>query len=155
AAPPGTRRGEPWRSLPHLPPAPAEGKGLGFPLLPLRAPVHCNGRHRPEGYPEGRGMAKKKFWLRAEQVRPLIPTRGGCIASDRITVDGRLVGYMYREGPAHDLDNGWRFLAGDESPEYMADADNHGVYDVNTIANLDTAIIPLLDAPEGSAFERD
>jgi hypothetical protein len=100
-------------------------------------------------------MAKKRFWLRADQVRPLIPNRGGCIASDSITVDGRLVGYMYREGPAHDLDNGWRFLAGDESPEYMADAANHGVYDVNTIANIDTAIIPFLDAPEGSGFERD
>jgi len=32
---------------------------------------------------------------------------------------------------------------------------NIGVYDVNTIANYDRDIIPLLDAPPGSAFERD
>ncbi len=100
-------------------------------------------------------MMKKSFWLRAEQIRALIPNRGGCIASDRITVDGQLVGYMYRDKPTNQLDNGWRFLAGDESNEYMADNSNHTVYDVNTIANYDTAIIPLLHSPEGSAFERD
>lgn len=100
-------------------------------------------------------MRKRKFWLRPEQIRPLIPNRGGCIASDRITVDGRLVGYMYRGKPANKLDNGWRFLAGDESPEYMADNDNHTVYDVNTIANYDPAIIPLLDSPIGAAYIRD
>jgi hypothetical protein len=36
----------------------------------------------------------------------------------------------------------------------MNDADNHAVYDVNTIANYDPDIIPFLDAPTGSAFER-
>jgi hypothetical protein len=30
-----------------------------------------------------------------------------------------------------------------------------GAYDVNTIANYDRDIIPLLDAPAGSAFMRD
>jgi hypothetical protein len=29
------------------------------------------------------------------------------------------------------------------------------VYDVNTIANYDPEIIPFLDAPVGSAFERE
>ncbi len=80
--------------------------------------------------------------------------RGGCIASDRITVDGEPVGYMYREAPHNDLDSGWRFLAGDESEAFMADSGNHGVYDVNTIANYDPSIIPFLDAPQGSAFVR-
>jgi hypothetical protein len=100
-------------------------------------------------------MAQKQFWLRPGQIRMLIPNRGGCIASDRITVDGRLVGYMYRGKPANELDNGWRFTAGDESPQYMADLSKHSVYDVNTIANDDTVIIPLLDSPIGSAYVRD
>ena len=100
-------------------------------------------------------MAEKSFWFNREQLRQLIPNRGGCVASDRVTVHGRLVGYMYREKPANDLDNGWRFLAGDETAEDMADNSRHGVYDVNTIANYETAIIPFLDAPEGSAFDRD
>jgi hypothetical protein len=62
---------------------------------------------------------------------------------------------MYREKPANALDNGWRFLSGEESSEDMQDAARHGVYDVNVIANYDSAIIPLLDAPLGSAFKRD
>jgi len=32
---------------------------------------------------------------------------------------------------------------------------NHAIYDVNTIANYDPEIIPFLNAPIGSAFERD
>ena len=100
-------------------------------------------------------MTEKKLWLRSHQIRPLLPDNGGCMATDRITVDGHLVGYMYREDSVTEADSGWRFLAGDESPEYMADTGKHGVYAVNTIANHDTAIIPLLDAPTGAAFARD
>jgi hypothetical protein len=96
----------------------------------------------------------KQFKLSKEQIKRLVPHNGGCIASDRITVDGRPVGFMYRDAPDHDADTGWRFLAGDESDEYMEDSSKHGVYAVNTISNYDPSIIPLLDAPEGSAFEK-
>jgi hypothetical protein len=61
---------------------------------------------------------------------------------------------MYRTAPHNQLDSGWAFLAGDETDAYMSDASNHAVYDVNTIANYDPEIIPLLDAPIGSAFIR-
>lgn len=61
---------------------------------------------------------------------------------------------MYRTRPYNDLDSGWAFLAGDESDAYMSDTSNHAIYDVNTIANYDPEIIPLLDAPEGAAFIR-
>jgi hypothetical protein len=71
-----------------------------------------------------------------------------------ITVDGRKVGFMYREEPDNEIDSGWRFVSGFESQEYMDDPDNHAIYDVNTIANYDPEIIPLLEAPIGSAFER-
>ena len=71
-----------------------------------------------------------------------------------ITVEGRKVAFMYREAPDHDVDSGWRFLTGHESDEYMNDPDHHAVYDVNTIANYDPDIIPFLDSPIGSAFER-
>jgi hypothetical protein len=33
-------------------------------------------------------MKERKFWLRPEQICPYIPNRVGCIASNRITVDG-------------------------------------------------------------------
>ena len=62
---------------------------------------------------------------------------------------------MYREEPDTDFDSGWRFLSGLESDAYVNDLANVGLHDVNTIANYDPDVIPLLDAPPGSAFERD
>ena len=96
----------------------------------------------------------KKFFLPREQLKRLIKPMGGCFATDRITVDGCKVGFMYREVPDFREDSGWRFNAGDESDEYMDDPKNHAIYEVNTIANYDPAIIPHLDAPIGSEFER-
>jgi hypothetical protein len=97
---------------------------------------------------------EKRFRLRADQIRPIATGRGACIASDMITVEGRTVGFMYREAPTHDTDSGWRFMAGEESQDYVDDPDNLAMYDVNTIANYDPDVIPLLDAPIGSAYER-
>ena len=96
----------------------------------------------------------KQFKLSATEIIPLALGRGGAIASDRITVDGLPVRFMYREAPDNEFDSGWRFLSGTEDDAYMADASNHAVYDVNTIANYDRSIIPHLDAPAGSAFEK-
>ena len=77
--------------------------------------------------------SQKKFALRADQIGPLAEGHGRCFATDMITVEGRRVGYMYREEPDDDGDSGWRFMAGRESPEYMDEADNHAIYDVNTV----------------------
>jgi hypothetical protein len=96
----------------------------------------------------------KKFALAADQILPLATGRGGCIATDKITVDGEGVGYFYRTQPHNPLDSGWCFMAGDEDDAYMDNAANHAIYDVNTIANYSPGIIPFLDAPIGSAFFR-
>jgi hypothetical protein len=37
-------------------------------------------------------MAEKKFALEAHEISTLISRGGGCIASDRITVDGQVIG---------------------------------------------------------------
>ena len=100
-------------------------------------------------------MSAKNFFLKADQIKPLAQGLGGCIATDRIVVDGRPVGYMYREEPKHNLDSGWRFFAGDEQQDYIDDLNHSGVYDVNTIANYDPQIIPFLKQPLGAAFIRD
>lgn len=98
---------------------------------------------------------KKRFKLRADEIRPLAEGRGACIASDMITVKGRPVGFMYRQvRPDNEMDSGWRFMAGTEDQAYMDEPQNHGVFDVNTLANYDPSILPFLDADPGSAFER-
>jgi len=96
----------------------------------------------------------KAFKIPRDQIRRIIPNMGGCFASDRITVDGALIGYMYRARPDTASDSGWRFFAGDESQEYSDTAANWEIYEVNTICNYDQAIIPFLDSPVGSAFGR-
>lgn len=64
------------------------------------------------------------------------------------------MGFMFREKPDNEHDSGWRFFSGTESDEYCSNAENFGMYDINTIANYDPDIIPLLDSPTGSAFGR-
>jgi hypothetical protein len=98
---------------------------------------------------------QKRFLKSAEQIKLLAPGRGACYASDRITVDGAKVGYAYREAPGNAVDSGWRFLAGDETQEYVDNPDNLAMYDCNTIANYDPDIIPLLGSPTDSRFVRD
>jgi hypothetical protein len=96
----------------------------------------------------------KEFRLKAGDIKPIAQGHGRCIATDRITVGGEPVGYMYREAPEDPVDSGWVFMSGTESQEYMDDPTNSGVYDVNTIANYDPDIVPFLDAPAGSRFAR-
>lgn len=79
----------------------------------------------------------------------------GCYATDRITVENRKVGIMYREPPESRLDSGWRFLAGDEDEDYMNNIENTDIYRLNTICNYDAEIIEYLDNPVGSAFYRN
>lgn len=101
---------------------------------------------------------KKDFYLKSDEIYPLLTGWNepeGCIASDRIMVDGCKVGYMYREEPDEGVpDSGWRFTAGDEEDEYMDDPDHAGLYALNTVCNYDRDIIPLLHAPYGTAYAR-
>ena len=100
----------------------------------------------------------RNYHVKAEDVKHLLPDwegADGCIATNRITVEGYKVGYCYRENPDGGWDSGWRFTAGDESEAYMDDPNNAGIYKLNTICNDDPDIIPLLNTPAPCAFERD
>ena len=100
----------------------------------------------------------RDYHVNAEDVKSLLPDwkgADGCIATNRITVEGCKVGYCYREKPDSGWDSGWRFTAGDESEEYMDDPNNAGIYKLNTICNDDPDIIALLHTPAPCAFERD
>ncbi|MDF7812141.1 DUF2185 domain-containing protein [Hymenobacter sp. YC55] len=79
---------------------------------------------------------------------------GACIATDKITVDGLPVHFMYREKPLNETDSGWQFFSGTETQAYVDDSSNSAFYAVNTIANYDPAIIPYLNYPVGSELER-
>ena len=100
----------------------------------------------------------RDYYVKAEDMKNLLPDwegADGCIATNRITMEGYKVGYCYRENPDGGWDSGWRFTAGDESKAYMDDPNNAGIYKLNTICNDDPDIISLLNTPAPCAFERD
>ncbi len=103
----------------------------------------------------GLSVAAKKFAV--TEIRPLIEWGGaeGCFATDRIMVDGSKVGFMYREKPEYEGDSGWRFMAGDETAEYMDAPEHSGIYMLNTVANYDPDIIANLQVSYGTAFFRN
>ncbi len=76
------------------------------------------------------------------------------MASDKITVNGELVDFMYRVESDFEHDSGWRFMSGTEDQEYTNNPNNWAIYDVNTIANYDPSIIAYLHEPIGSELER-
>jgi hypothetical protein len=79
---------------------------------------------------------------------------GSAYATDRIMVDGKKIGYMYRESSDAEYDSGWRFFSGDEDQSYLDDPSNSALYEVNTVANYDPDIIPYLETPAPCAFEK-
>jgi hypothetical protein len=64
---------------------------------------------------------KKRFAL--DPFQALAEGRGSCFA-DRVTVDGKPVGFIYRELPDDDIDSGWRFFSGEDTQEYADDPAN-------------------------------
>lgn len=96
------------------------------------------------------------FKLKPEEIKHLTDIKGGCLASNMITVDGEKVGYAYREEPDNNFpnDSGWRFLAGTEDDNYTKNPGNFNVFELNTICNYDKAVLPILGSKIGSSFIR-
>lgn len=99
-------------------------------------------------------MKEKLFKKESSEIKVLIPPMGSCIASDKITVDGLLIGCMYREEPSFDTDSGWRFFSGTEDDDYVNDSDNLMIYDLNTIVNYDNSIMAYIHFDIGTELER-
>lgn len=100
-------------------------------------------------------MHEDRIAIQVDDIPQHIKPMGFCVASNKITVDGEKVGYMYREEKVDDEDSGWRFLAGTEDEEYAEDPANGKIFDVNIIAHHDPAIIPYLKMIIGTELERD
>ena len=78
----------------------------------------------------------------------------GYVLATKLLVNRKLpVRFMYRE-EGEKGDSGWRFFAGIEKQEYVDDPDNIGIYDIQTILDIDESVAPYLSALTGSVFER-
>lgn len=98
----------------------------------------------------------KVFKIKPEDMKRIVDDERGCLATDKITVEGMKVGFMYRERLDEDIENdsGWRFLSGTEDQDYVDDNDNSEILTINQVANYDAAIIPYLKSKIGSSWER-
>ena len=135
-------------------------RGLDAMLQVMSDVDHVVDIRRPCAIPSFVSTERKNYFIPEDAIKPMLADwfeADACRASDRIIEDGRRVGYMYREHPkiAGIPDSGWRFVAGDENREYMANPANMGTYALNTLCNYDPDIIPLLNSPYGTAYYRD
>ena len=100
----------------------------------------------------------KEFRLWPSEFRRYLTDWTGprdCFITDEVTVEGKKIGWCYREEPEEDFpDSGWRFFSGEESDDYLNDPQNTSLADLNSACNFDPDILPLLSAPYGSAFAR-
>jgi hypothetical protein len=99
-------------------------------------------------------MKKKPYLYLKADPQTLVEGLAQGMATDKVTVDGLAVRFMYRETPVHANDSGWRFLSGTETDAYMEKDGNQGQHLLNDIARCDPAIVPFLKEPVGVAFER-
>lgn len=99
---------------------------------------------------------EKPFKISPENLKTLTNDNRGCVATDKITVEGMKVGFMYRDRPDEDIENdsGWRFFSGTEEQDYVDDIRNSEILPINTVANYDPAILPYLKSKTGSEWER-
>lgn len=58
-----------------------------------------------------RNNMDKYYKIPSHKIKQLIKSTIGCIASDKITVDGENARHMYREEPDNIYDSGWRFFS--------------------------------------------
>ena len=80
---------------------------------------------------------------------------GYIIASHRVTVEGRPIGYLYRERPDNENDSGWRVFSGEESQDYADDPANFSMYNASTVVEVDPSITEVLGYDYPVTFERD
>lgn len=80
---------------------------------------------------------------------------GFVLAPKQLVKEKRMVRFMYREESDNPQDSGWRFFSGDETDDFVNNPDNIGIYDIKTIIEIDKAIVPYLDSPYGSVYERE
>ena len=96
-----------------------------------------------------------EFKIKKEDIIKLTDLKKSCIASNKITIEGKKIHYMYREQPTNNIDSGWRFFAGDEDEKYTNNPNNFNIFEVNTICNYDKSIIPYLEFPINSKLAKN
>ncbi|MEW9125159.1 MAG: DUF2185 domain-containing protein [Thermotaleaceae bacterium] len=100
-------------------------------------------------------------WQRSQWYVPqnrewvdLLGSNPGCIIT-KAALERNQIGYMYREEPSKNFpDCGWRFFVGDESDEYVNQADNNCICSFNDACIIDPTILAYFYAGYGCRFDK-
>ncbi len=74
----------------------------------------------------------------------------GCIASNNILSGKGELKWCFRESPVNNMDSGWRFLSCIDTDEYLADANNSSVCALDTVVQIEPAILAVINLPVGT-----
>jgi len=75
---------------------------------------------------------------------------GGCVVSNNIINKKGNLKWCVREESLNKVDNGWRFFSDVDTEEFLNIAENMSVWDFNTIAEVEPAILLIYDMPIGT-----
>lgn len=86
-------------------------------------------------------------------IYQIIKNAGGCVCSNNVLNGAGRIKWCVREESKRPQDNGWVFLSDKDTDDFLSDAANMTVVDFNTVANLEPAIVKILDLPVGSDLQ--
>ena len=75
---------------------------------------------------------------------------GGCVASKNLLNKYGHLKWCFREKPINDIDTGWRFLSNIDTEEYINDSENLVICSINSIVQLEPAILSIMHLPVGT-----
>jgi Uncharacterized protein conserved in bacteria len=75
---------------------------------------------------------------------------GGCVVSNNIINKKGDLKWCVREKSLNKADNGWRFLSDIDTEEFLNSPANMSVWDFNTIAEIEPAILLIYNMPIGT-----
>lgn len=70
----------------------------------------------------------------------------GCIVSNNLLSEKGRLKWCFRETPINNMDSGWRFLSDIDTDEYLADANNSSVCDLDTVIQIEPAILAIINS---------
>lgn len=79
-----------------------------------------------------------------------IKNPGGCVVSNNITNKKGVLKWCIKEKSLNPVDNGWRFLSDVDTEEFLNDSANMSVWDFNSIAEIEPAILSIYNMPIGA-----
>lgn len=77
----------------------------------------------------------------------------GCIASNNLLSGKGKLKWCFRESSVNNMDCGWRFLSDADTDEYLADPNNSSVCALDTVVQIEPAILAVINLPVGTDVE--